>query len=522
MPNIIVPIKAVHESVTRLVGNAVTRQVLKMTGLSQNIPVRFPGDKGVDTQPGSTIDDSPNNLFEHHSRVFITLNEEYKEDAVINSPVRHCDSPPVFYDHALGIVMKPIYSHTGVTINIEYRASTRSEIETWRNDIKVRLADNRAAFLHELDYHYEVPSSCLSILSHIHELREKVAGYGEDMGAWWKRCFTERASTLTNQNGTGSLFVIGERSVGVQGWFEFTEPTNAEKDSEGASWTISFTYRFNYQKPVSMHFVYPLMVHNQLIHRDLFSKEPPYSLDDRYRLPTESRSNFDSVIGMYRKPYDPMGGIRHPVWDEWIPDIVPPYTTSLASWLIAVDQTDPTLVVDMNDLGDEEITDYFRNFLMEHYMNVTKRGKALITFTLFAGKTPMPDATLVMGPDLKIRSTTPLDMRTTYHLRLSAITELSVMDATAIEGIRTHGCFALLIWQSIIPNLDVEYIMSKMPVDCFMTSTWYEWFYQYIRDLGIGVPSNDSYISPHNPNYRSYYIEWPLVSYLNIIAKRRN
>ena len=61
-----------------------------------------------------------------------------------------------------------------------------------------------------------------------------------------------------------------------------------------------------------------------------------------------------------------------------------------------------------------------------------------------------------------------------------------------------------------------------MPVDCFITSAWYEWFYQYIRDLGIGVPSNDSYISPHNPNYRSYYIEWPLVSYLNIIAKRRN
>lgn len=525
MPNLIVPIKATYESVTRLAAHSVVKQVMLRTGLSDNVPIRFPGETGNDFQPGSSISGGPKNIFEHQSKIKITVSEEYKDDAVINSAVRQNDAPYVFEDKALGVLIKPIYSHTAATITFEYRAASRNEVEAWRNDIKVRLADNRGSMLHELDYHYEVPQHCLTVLAHLHELRERQAAYGEDLGTWFRNKFTRRATSLTSPNGDASLLVIGEKAIGIQGWFEFIEPTEAEKDSEGASWTVGFTYKFHYQKPVSTNFIYPLVVHNQLIDSRLFSKERPYSLEDRPSLNTVSRDNFNSTSEMYRLPADPMGGIRTPEWDDWIPVSVPNYSTSLASWLIAVDPADPTLILDMNDLGEQEMHPVFKDFLIKEQPYVAQRGKSFIYFTLFRGLEPLNDKCVYLDADLKLRTVEPMDMRQTYHVRLGAVTELSLFTPRAREAIMANGCASLMLMQSLVAQLDVEYASSIMLPGCRLSLKYLEWFFQYIRDRvqhgGVENTTGGSHTFPNNSDYLSYYIEWPLVGILTIIAAKK-
>jgi hypothetical protein len=524
MPNLILPIKATYESVTRLATHSVVRQVLKRTGLSESVPIRFLGETGTDQQPGSDIHSTEQNIFEHHSKVKISVQEEYKDDAVINSPVREQDAPYVFEDTALGVLIKPIYSHTAMTISFEYRASTRVEVEAWRNDIKVRLADNRSGMLHELDYHYEVPQACLTTLAHLHELREAQAGYGEDLTTWFQKCFTKRTTVLTKMDGKSSLLVVAEKAIGIQGWFEFIEPNEAEKDSEGASWTVSFSYKFHYHKPVSVNFLYPLVVHNQLIDSRLFSKRRPYSLDDRPSLKSETTKSYSSISDLHRQPPDPMGGIRNPEWDDWVPNQVPNYTTSLSTWLLQVDRHDPTLILDMNDLGCHELVDLFKEFLTHEQPYVTRRGKSLIYFTLFRGNEPMDDKSIYMDEHLVLRTREPMNVRQTYHVRLGVVVELSLLDARAKEAMLKFGLAVLLIWQCLIPNLDVEYASSLLISGCRLPNRYLEWFYQMLRDqmVGhIGGRNNSPWTYDKNETYRSYYIEWPLVNILTIIAAKK-
>lgn len=525
MPNRIIPIKATYESVTRLATHSVVEQVMKRTGLSTNVAIRFPGETGKDFQPGSSITAGAENLFEHHNKVLITVQEEYKDDAVINSPVRYGDSPYIFEDKPLRVLIKPIYSYTSVTLSFEFRAASRVEAEAWQNDIKVRLADNRSGMLHELEYHYEVPELCLTVLAHLHELREACAGYGEDLGTWFRNNFTKRTTALTNLNGEGSLMVIGEKAIGIQGWFEFIEPTPPEKDSEGASWTSSFAYHFNYQKPVSVNFIYPTMIHNQQIDARLFSKKSPYSLSDRPSLATETVNSYEAIEELYRRPPDPMGGKRHPEWDEWIPTTVPNYTASLSTWLLQVDREDPTLILNMDHLGHNEMVKVFRDFLVKEQPYVTVRGQSLIYFTLFRGLEPMNDLTIYMDADLNLRTREPMDVRHTYHIRLAVVTELSILTQRARDAIQANGYAALLIWQSLFPNLDVQYAIGQMPVDGYLSKKYLEWFYQMMRDQinggGVTNTTGGSQNEVHSPLYQSYYIEWPLVNILTIIAAKR-
>jgi hypothetical protein len=524
MPNRLIPVHATYESVTRLAAKAVISQVMKATGLSSDTTVGFSGNEIANTfQPGSSITDGENNVFEHYDRVTITVLEEYKDDAIINSPVRYQDSPYIFEDKALGIVLKPVYSYTAVTINAEFRADSRVKVEAWLNTIKIRIADNRAAMLHELDYHYEVPDVCLSVLAHLHELREAQAGYGEDLGTYFRKHFTERTTALTTMGGKGSLMVVGEKAIGIQGWFEFTEPGQPEKDSGGASWTSSFSYRYNYQKPVSINFVYPQFVHGQQIDERLLSKKRPYSLSDRPSLDTETLISYEAVEGLYRLPPDPMGGKRHPIWDEWIASTVPNYTASLSTWMLSIDRDDPTLVLNMDQLGSEAMVGVFREFLVKEQPYVTKRGDSLIYFTLFRGLDPLDDETIYMDSDLNIRTTKPMDIRQIYHVRMAAITELSILTKRARDSIKANGYASLLIWQSLFPSLDINYAINTMPVDGYVSDKYLKWFYQYLRDQnagGVSSRGNGSYNGSNGGN-NGYYIEWPLVNILTIIAKKQ-
>jgi hypothetical protein len=525
MPNRILPIKATYESVTRLATHSVVEQVMARTGISPSVAIRYPGETGNDFQPGSAISGSPDNKFGHSNKLWITVTEEFKDDAIIGTPVLYNDSSYIFEDKNLEIVLKPIYSYTSVTISASMRFASRVEADAWLNDIKVRVGWNRSTMLHELDYHYEVPSMALNVLAHLHELREANAGYGQSLTEWFREKFTKRATTLTNSAGLTSLMVIGEKAIGVQGWFEFIEPPPPEKDDAGASWTSTFNYHFNYQKPVSIDFIYPLIVHNQQIDGRLFSKSPPYSLSDRPSLKTETLLGYDAHSDLYRQPPDPMGGKRHPVWDDWIPLSVPNFTASLSSWMLQVDQEEPTVIMNMDDLGGEAMVKVFRDFLVEEAPYIGVRGASLIHFTLFCGKVPMPDGSVVMDKDLNLRSIAPMDIRQTYHIRLSAITEMSILTQRAWNALQKNGYATLLIWQSLFPSLDVEYAISRMPVDGFLSKKYIDWFFQMMRDRNVGNTVNNdtgaSFNQAPSPFNESYYIEWPLVSILTIIAAKK-
>lgn len=523
MPNVLIPITVSYESITRRMVHSVVEEVMQKTGLSTNIPIRFYGNLGKNYQPGSTLDPTDTNFVEGADKITISVSEDYRDNTYINSPVRQGDAKPIFEDPALEILIKPVYSQTNVSIEFVYRADSQAEVVRWRDDVRTRAADGRQAFLHELTYHYPVPPYCLVVLHHLYDLREAQAGYGDTYQEWLKKCFTNNATTLTNMSGQKSLLVIGERQVGVQGWFDFDQPPKEEKGEDATTWSITFTYQLVYDKALEVNFLYPLVVHNQFIDDKFYSSDRPYSLDDRPRLASDSKEHFDRLSDLFRKPADPMGGLRVPDFDEWTPEVVPTYTTSFVTWMMQVDQTDGTLLLDLDELDDYELDPDFRKFLDAEQQYITRRGESLITFNLFCNLLPMTEPCLTLDGDMVVRATEPMNLRSLYHLRMGAVVEYGLFTERALEAMQEHGTATLKIFQTILPDLDVEYAQSKF-VGTRMPLWYIRWFFRYLRerregDTGKGIGGGSGGVGPGLTG--GYYIDWPLVSILTIIAKRK-
>ena len=540
MPNRIVPITSTQESITRLATHSVVKRVMKITGIADSVPIQYPEGDGPVTQPGSELNPGEFNKFEHSEKLTIAVEETFNENAYINSPVHEPDTQPIFVDQALKVLFKPVYSSTTSVITFTYRARGHDTAIRWRADIKARIADNRQSHLHELNYHYPVPKYALGMLLHFHELRENVAGYGEAVKPWFKRCFTERLRGQVAGNGQTAMFVIAEKQRRVQGWFEFTEPPKEEKNEGGSSWTIQFTYRFDYQKPTHLALTYPLMIHNQLINGEYFSEIPPFSRPDMPGLAGMTTEALDAIVDEGQKPADPLGGLRFPEWDEWIPEHVPAFTASIVNWMIAVDPVDPTLVVDLNETDQWTIHPAIAKFMRQEAPYMNKRGGSKLLFTLFEDGTPMQDGSVVVGEDLIVRSTFAMNPRLSYHLRLSSVVEWSVFTERARDAIRNGGRTMLLIWQTLVNDLDVVYLADQLIDNKIIPEPIVQWFYRLVRivdggkwdvgpgnggwdsDSGTGLtrpgPTTGSEIVP---GLGDWNIEWRLVNYVTIIAANK-
>ncbi len=513
MPSVLVPVKGLYETVLRPIAHKVADDVKRWTGMPKDVPIRIYNESGFDHNPGSAIDDEKGKRlqFGAGSKVTITVTERYKEDAVIGSPVRTPDEPFIFLDKALNIMMKPVRSYNTVIMAFEYRAKTKHEAEAWRNDIKVRLAEDRQALLHEVIFHYEVPMLTQEMLAHFHELRERQAGYGEDLATWFNKCFTPRSTVLTNSNAAVSHRVVNEHSIGLQGWFDFSELEEAYKRTDNPTWTITFNYQFNYQKPVEVNFVYPPLIHNQRINAGLLNKKPRYRLEDRPRNEDwpRSRANYESVADMHRKPTDPLSGRRIPLWDEWVPVHVPPGTLTIASWMIQVLPEDPTLVLDLKNMGRTKFSDIYLNYFKCCYKHLTTRGGAVIHFGAFRGTEPLVDEALYIDENLVMRTRVPMDLRRDYHVRMSMLMDKAAFLPQIYHCANLHPDMLIDLWETVEPELDGEALKPHIP---FNKDIW-DWYYDY-----IGVKPGDYHTSLES--VQGHFIDRRRVQTLTIILNR--
>src|SRR5699024_7926036 len=107
------------------------------------------------------------------------------------------------------------------------------------------------------------------VLSKIHEMREKQAGYGESFGVWLKNNFSNRFSVVTNSAGHGSQFVIREQQTNIIGYYEFGEQVERiEKEDGAGSYAVEFSYSFFYDRPENVVLEFPTVIHNQIVPKE--------------------------------------------------------------------------------------------------------------------------------------------------------------------------------------------------------------------------------------------------------------
>lgn len=515
MPNILLPITPTQDAISKYVSHAVTQDIVAHTGMAADAPIYYRSLSGEITQPDSTVGGKDAMRLDSDSAIFVSYKESFVGTSVINTPVREQEELLIFADPKLGIRAKPVYSYTAGMLEFSFRFNTRYAAEQWINDIKVRMGDNREYFTHELSFHYPIPKRMLIILKHIHTLRETQSGYGESYDEYMRAHITPAFGSITNQVGGGRTAVIRQRQIGITGWFEFDEPEQAEEEDASNVWVSSFTYRFEYQKPVEINLVYPLLVHNQLIDQRLFSTKPLYRIDSR---------NYESGVMRAADRIGPTeerlrrrntGGVMLPEWDEWLPYHVAPSTASVLTAALVLDPSNPLYLFNL----ESDVDPYgwhpavLKFFLESELPYINKYGQSILYMQLYENDKPLDDGVLELTSDGDIYATRPLSLRNTYHLRLSFVLRWTTLSQGAIDRLSKHPDATWEILDSIVPGglgggwpWDVynRYPDGRKPPSGAPSTPWVWVPGQTVGGRGgtSGIPNG---WGPNHPSWKDYY-----------------
>lgn len=477
MPIVSIPFLDVDQTITRPSILDVVRQVKDITGIPQDTPVVYLGQGESRAQLGSTVgSQSDTTQMASQRMVTIEVDERFDEGFFATNAGNRPEQHPDFIDPALGVIVKPIYSVSEFDVNFIYRTPSRSEAMRWRADAQFRASQMRDVNLHSLTYHYLIPTQCIALLKHIHELREKQAPYGDTFEEYVNERITTRATDLVNLAGEKVRLGIRETQMRVQGVFDFQAmPERQEKNADAGSWEVRFVYKFSFSKPVAASVQYPVIVHNQLIDEKFIPETPVdhEAMMSRASLSTNALNYFEAhrmqahVAGEKTLRF-------YPAADQWQPRVVPPDTRQYLSLLLSIDPTNDRLLVNLAELGEYAIDTEILAFIAagEHFY-LNKLHSSLMQVSLYRNEHMVRHDRFSIGADLNVTLLEPSDLRCTYRLLISFCSDITKVDYRAVRRATPYpNVLQKLVRitranrgqiRRLLPYLDIEHLFMDLP-----------------------------------------------------------
>lgn len=472
MPKLLLTLPETLENVTRPVVMDVVRDMLKETGIEEGSAVYlFPGEIERGQQQGASIDKEGKDVakFGSTTQVTIDVEEPYEQDRLLSSAIFRQEEKPVFQDDALETLLRPVYSSQDVTVTLKLRTRDGTLARRWRDDIRARVSANRDIRVHTIKYSYLLPYDYVILLKQIYDMREKVAGYGDTWGEWFRAHCSSRIGLVGNQSGGQARLAVSETQTRIVGWFDWDGvPEQGSKEDEIDTWTIGFSYRFKYDKPIAMTMYYPLMIHNQLMpqkFRPLPGEQPPKEVQDHLLSFNLSARNFEAFssdtqqIKLRTKYIEP--GFIIPEFDEFYPKNTVLNSVRVFTVLSGVDPERPRYLFNMLELGDKYTFDPSMIKLLKQeapYM-VSSKSSVLI-LSLYRGRDAMSDGSLYVDQNLDVWSTFDLDLREYWHVRFSLQGDWSFFTTKISDRLRQCGDGLNSVAQALNPNAPYMNIMT--------------------------------------------------------------
>ena len=188
MPNVMLTIPNVTQSVHRPIILDIVEQVKAITKINESTDVYFLSEEGYSQTPGSSIASANHHpKFAAQRMVIIDVEHTTNLDNLATSVSNRSEHIPIIEDPHLGLIVRPIYESTDVKINFRYRTISKQEAKRWKDDIAIRVSAMRDMFIHNIHYHYGLPPQIWNLLGEVHNKREMNQGYGETFGQYIER-----------------------------------------------------------------------------------------------------------------------------------------------------------------------------------------------------------------------------------------------------------------------------------------------------------------------------------------------
>jgi hypothetical protein len=460
MPMYNLAIEEIDESVKRPVVHNVIMDLMSLFGLDENVPVMFKGQAPQNTYENSDVNGrfvDGFNRFSAESWLSIDdYTEEENETALLSTPVQYIDNKAVFADKTLRIFLVPAYVNKRFTVSISL-TGTEKQIERWRANIKRRTSQGVLNGIHSVKYHYPIPLKFMGFLVDAFDMREKVKGYGDHLGDWFKSCFIPTMDVIRSGNGTTPTFVIRETQQPIQGWFDFgTGAPKAEKDDEMSRWVLKFQYTFYMDVPETINLTTPLVIHNQLLAEQYLPKPVKMAQLDfikqhgSYSQEAFNAFRFAASANEYVHSVTP--GLSIPSFDDWIGEMPNVGYGAILRLLIRLDESDLHKVMNLNGLGEWELNPLCTAYMKATRNKLTQPYENVINIMLHRSDDLLDMKQLTVDENLFVRYGQELDLRKSYHLVVTMCTDPTMLSDAAIRDLGNNACFFKYWITCLYPN----------------------------------------------------------------------
>lgn len=430
MPVHTVDFGELHASITRPVAKNIVAHVKKLTGVSQDTPEVFFGDGGVALVEGSTIEAGGDPVrFAGNNRVFIEYNEETIPEFTLTRYTHQTENKPYFGDDKLGLVLRPLYVRSRLTVSLRFRAVDKATAVRWKSVMSRKISEGRLDNLHEINYYYLIPDEHLELLITAHQLREKRGGYGDTLKDYLETGFAPNVSKVSSRSGENTRLAVKERQIRVLGRYDFEVPPNEEKSDEGVTWTTQIDYVVEYDRPISSVARYPISIHSSILPKKWLPTAPDYTLEHEGVYTGQGLAALQRVQGqMYSVDYNPMiEGVAYPKYDDWFIQAPWKWTTWIGRFLVTPDDDKPGFVLDIDDLGPYRLAEAACKFLKKNRKFAFRPEESPIFIRIYCDNDPMSDQTLSMDAEGIVYYYKELDPRRVYHVCIGFVTDFSMM-----------------------------------------------------------------------------------------------
>lgn len=468
MPTYTFQINETEDTVVRPLTASIISRVLAESSLdTDNIPVYLMGDYGVIPQAKSTLDEGVDkHRLASNTRCEVTVTEEYLGENT--TPELYSEHLKVFEDPYLDMYIKPVYVQCKNTVTVQLTTRSRVEAMKWQKSIRSRVNRNAFASLNSARYYYPIPSEIIYILGTVYKLRENVAGYKDTMGSWLRNNFTQRLDVISNQKGEGLQFIINETQGRIIGHYDFDYDVPKPEKQDDGSYTIEFNYAYTYDQPQSMIVNFPVVIHNQLapdsiVDQSIYGDDEPTG----YYL-TASASAFHQLAFNSQTTIPNSGryaGTPVPRYDDWMPMHTKGRYDSLLRIACAVSLTEPTWIATINeDVYPHSFPAHIVTYMRSRPHGMLKIYDSLFNITVHRWRNLMDSNEMVIGKDLRLLVTHPLDLRDMYHVCIDTLTDISALTDEALADLGKHPDVYDDYIDTYYPGSDLEN-PPRYPVD---------------------------------------------------------
>lgn len=421
-----------YASISRPVAIDIMKQLMDNLKIEQKVPIYYPGANGkMTTWNANNVRETDSAQFTAREKIIMNVRETHIEDDLLTLVPKQNNHPAIFLDSKSKIKVFPVYSRVKATVTLTYRTQDRWQAESFRDNWRRKIAENREYMTFFARYKYPIPKVVVDILHLLYLTRKETVKDFDNFISYLQHFGSNKLTELTNAAGKGGTLAMAEMQEYIFGNFTDPNPPEIEKDEMGAVWTSQLEFEYQYDKPISITTHYPIMINNHLVHEVLY----PEVLFDIDRLPmimSDIRYYYDNIqndMGYMQQMRGPI--IRIPAFDDWPSRFNHRDSTKMVSVLLSIGKDTPRELFNLKDMGEYGLHPALHEGFSKNAYWLTKDREFPFYIKLYVDDDHAGDDRMECTKDLDLVATADLDIYKTYHVVISVFRNLNYLTLEA-------------------------------------------------------------------------------------------